>query len=208
MSSSSNGVLPGAPAPRQSRRSVNLALMAAAVELVVTSRAEAETVQVPIAVQAGLLAKVAGFDRNFSARARGKAVVLLAGIPDDAESMRAAMEMKGALSQLDKVGDLQHEDEVVRFSGAAALAELVRARRAAIVYFGPGFGKHVPAVREAFATIDVLTVAAIPEYVAAGIVLGFDLVSGRSKLLVNLAQARRQQVAFPASVLNLMKVYK
>jgi len=47
----------------------------------------------------------------------------------------------------------------------------------------------------------------MPDYVPAGIVLGFDLVSGRPKLLVNIEQAKKQQVSLPASVLKLMKVY-
>jgi hypothetical protein len=55
--------------------------------------------------------------------------------------------------------------------------------------------------------VSLLTVGATPEYVESGIVLGFDLVSGRPKLLINLSQARKQQVDFPASVLRLMKVY-
>ena len=36
----------------------------------------------------------------------------------------------------------------------------------------------------------------------------FDLVSGRSKLLVNLTQARRQNIEFRAEILKLTKVYE
>jgi len=167
----------------------------------------AQSMQVPSAVQAELTVKVAGYDRNFAARAGSKAVILLAAMPDDPESMRAALELKGALSRLPSVGDLPHEEQIVTFSNAAALADNVRARRAAIVYFGPGFTKQIPAIREAFSSLDVLTVGAVPDYVPSGIVLGFDLVSGRPKLLINIPQAHKQHVAFPASVLNLMKVY-
>ena len=45
-----------------------------------------------------------------------------------------------------------------------------------------------------------------PNYVAKGAVLGFELVSGRPKLIINLAQAQRQDVAFRAEVLKLMRV--
>lgn len=174
--------------------------------LMVPARGIAQSMQVPSAVQAELTAKVAGYDRNFATRAGRKAVVLLAAMPNDAESMRAALEMKGALSRLRTVGDLPHEEQIVTFNGAAALAESVRTRKAAIVYLGPGFSRQITAIREAFAALDVLTVGAVPDYVPSGIVLGFDLVSGRPKLLVNIRQARKQHVAFPASVLNLMKV--
>ena len=82
----------------------------------------------------------------------------------------------------------------------------MRARKAAIVYFGPGFDKQMGSIKATFSSLNVLTVGAVPEYVPSGVVLGFNLVSGRPKLLVNLAQAKEQQVVFPASVLNVMKV--
>ncbi|MEO8905160.1 MAG: YfiR family protein [Polyangiaceae bacterium] len=186
------------------RRSFALTLL---MMMLLPARSIAQSMQVPSAVQAELTAKVAGYDRNFSARAGDKAVILLVAMPDDAESMRAALELKGALSRLPSVGDLPHEEQIVTFSNAATLADTVRARKAAIVYFGPGFAKQIPAVRDALSSLDVLTVAAVPDYVPPGIVLGFDLVSGRPKLLINIPQARKQHIAFPASVLNLMKVY-
>lgn len=195
---------------RLSRRSAlgaSLALAAAAAGLSFTRAAGAAAMSVPAAAQAALLSKLVGFDRNFAARAGGKAVILLAAMPEDAESNSAALEMKAALSRTPKVGDLPHEEHIVPFSSAAALADLVRTKRAAVVYFGPGFDKHVPALRDAFSSLNVLSVGAVPNYVPAGIVLGFDLVSGRQKLLIHIVQARKQNVAFPASVLNLMKVY-
>jgi hypothetical protein len=172
-----------------------------------TRNARAQSMAVPPGTQAELLAKLAGFDRNYAARAGNKAVILLVAMPGNSESMRAALEMKAALGRQEKVGDLPHEEQVVTHSSAEALVETVRARRAAIVYFGPGFEKQIPALSSAFSSVNVLTVGANPAYVPAGIVLGFDLVSGRPKLLVHVLQARKQHVSFPASVLNLMKVY-
>ena len=162
---------------------------------------------VPPGTQAELLAKLAGFDRNFAARAGSKAVILLVAMPGNSDSMRAALEMKAALGRQEKVGDLPHEEQIVTLGSAEALVETVRARRAAIVYLGPGFEKQIPALSSAFSSVNVLTVGSNPAYVPAGIVLGFDLVSGRPKLLVHVLQARKQRVSFPASVLNLMKVY-
>lgn len=168
----------------------------------------AQSMPVPTGAQAELLAKLVGFDRNFAARAGGKAVILLVSMSGDSESTKAALEMKAALSRVATVGNLPHEEQLITFSSAAALAELVRAKRAAIVYFGPGFDKQVPAIRDAFSSLDVLSVGALPGYVPAGMVLGFDLVSGRPKLLIHVAQARKQNVSFPGSVLSLMKVHQ
>jgi hypothetical protein len=186
---------------------MTLALALFSLLFSVTRDARASGMAVPPGTQAELLAKLAGFDRNFAARAGSKAVILLVAMPGNSESTRAALEMKAALGRQERVGDLPHEEHIVTHSSTEALVETVRARRAAIVYFGPGFEKQIPALSSAFASVNVLTVGANPAYVPAGVVLGFDLVSGRPKLLVHVLQARKQQVSFPASVLNLMKVY-
>jgi hypothetical protein len=52
----------------------------------------------------------------------------------------------------------------------------------------------------------VLTVASSAQDVENGIVLGFDVISGKPKLVVSLTQARKQNVAFNAAVLKMMKV--
>ncbi|MEO6599670.1 MAG: YfiR/HmsC family protein, partial [Polyangiaceae bacterium] len=169
-----------------------------ALLLLLSTQGGAQSMQVPSAVQAGLMVKVAAYDRNFPERAGRNVVVLLVAMPGKPESMRAAMEMKGTLSALPSVGDLPHEEQIVSFSGASALADLARSRKAAIVYIGPELNGQIGAIRDAFSTIDVLTVAAIPDYVPAGIVLGFDLVSGRPKLLLTIGQARKQHIALPA----------
>lgn len=189
-------------------RLVRAVITAAALVLSLSSPGSAQSMPVPTSAQAELIAKLAGFDRNFAARAGSKAVILLAAMPGDAESMSAALEMKAAFARLPTVGNLPHEEQVVTHTSPAALAELVRSKHAAIVYLGPGFEKQIPAIREALSSLDVLSVGAIPGYVPAGIVLGFDLVSGRPKLLIQVVQARKQNVVFPASVLSLMKVYQ
>ncbi len=189
-----------------SRRKL-LTASAALLGLCLPRSSFAQSMPVPTGAQAELLAKLAGFDRNFAARAGGKAVILLVTMPGQAESAKAALEMKAALSRLPTVGNLPHEELMLNFSNAAALAEQVRAKRAAIVYFGPGFDKQAAAIRDALTSLDVLSVGALPEYVPNGIVLGFDLVSGRPKLLIHVVQARKQNVAFPGSVLSLMKVH-
>ena len=188
---------------RLSRRALGLA----AVALTFSSFAGAGSAQVPFRVQADLIAKVASFDRNFAARAGARALVLVVQMPNDAESGAAAIELKNALSYVPTVGDRPHEEQIVTYSNATALAETVRARKASIIYFAPGFAKELTAIRSSLSNLGLLSVGATQDYVESGIVLGFDLVSGRPKLLVNLSQARKQQVDFPASVLRLMKVY-
>jgi hypothetical protein len=196
----------GIGAPCSRRRA--LALVSALPALLVARKARAEDVAVPPRLQAELLARVAGYDRNLARRAGDLARVLLVIKPGDDESVRVVAQMKTALGELERIGDLPHDEEVVSFGDAAGIASACRARRAAVVFFGPGFDRDLAQLRSALDGVDVLSVSAVADYVPRGIVLGFDLVSGRPKLLVNLTQARRQGIAFRADLLKIMRVYE
>jgi Tat protein translocase TatB subunit len=65
---------------------------------------------------------------------------------------------------------------------------------------------EVAAIGEAFEGGNVLTASASPTIVKKGVVLGFDLVSGRAKLLIDLKQAAKQRVVFGPDILGLMAV--
>jgi hypothetical protein len=169
--------------------------------------ASAAEVAVPLGLQAELLAKVATYDRNFAARAGDKARILILTTTRDPESPHAAAQLSRALGALPSLGGIAHEESIEAYTTPTALAELVRSRKAAVVYLTPGFGElEAGAIARALDGIDVLSVSVSAELIPKGIVLGFDLVSGKSKLVVNLPQARAQHVDFRADVLKIMKV--
>jgi hypothetical protein len=161
---------------------------------------------VPFAKQVELLAKVALYDRNFAARAgaRVRAAVLLKAGNDTSE--RAAGKIVQALSQAG-FGDLGCDATTDRYEGASAVAAACKDRRLCLVYLTPGMTDEAAGIADALDGADVLTVGADPAYVPLRTVLGFDLVSGKPKLLAHLTQARKQNVDFKAEVLKLMKVY-
>jgi hypothetical protein len=183
-------------------------LVGATASLLLPRRAAAESIAVPIRLQAELLAKVVSYDRNFQARTGERVQTLVLQKRGDPESARAAAEMKNALSSISTIGTLPHEEELATYSDAATLAEMCRARKVSILYLAPGFSEQVDTLRETMGDLSLLTVGSVAEYVPNGIVLGFDLVSGRSKLLVNLTQARRQRIEFRSEILRLTKVYE
>jgi len=195
---------------QRGRTILTLAVAAAFCVVVLTPSddAFAEEAPVPEKLQAELIAKIAAYDRSFTARARDRAHVVIIDRPDDADSVRSATHLEAALHELPDVGGLPHDEAVVPWPGAAGIADLLRARHAAIVYFTPGFSADLGGIRAALDGIDVLSVAAIPDYVPQGVVLGFDVISGKPKLLVNLTQARKQHVAFMAEILKMAKVYE
>jgi hypothetical protein len=163
---------------------------------------------VPAELQADLLSKLVGYDRNFPVRAGDVARVLVLVKSDSARSALSAAVIRAALSGLVKLGRVPLKVETTTYEGAAALARRCIAERVALVYVTPGFEADISELRRSLSGVDVLTVAALPEYVPEGIVLGFELQSGKPKILLNLEQAKRQKVDFAASVLKLMKVFR
>jgi hypothetical protein len=182
--------------------------LAIALSMVTTHEVRAEDVGVPERLQTELVAKMSGYDRGFAARAGDRAHVVILEKPDDPESARAAAHLESAFRELHDVGGLPHDEAIVAWQGAAALPGLVRSRHAAIVYVTPGFGADIGDIRSVLDGVDVLSVAVVAEYVPRGIVLGFDLVGGKPKMLVNLGQARKQHVGFMAEVLKLARVFE
>jgi hypothetical protein len=178
------------------------------VVVVLVSRTGAAQALVPAELQAELLSKLMGYDRSFAQRAGDKARILILTKGDNVKSAISAAEMKSAMGQIDRVGGLPHEETVASYDSADALASRIKAERIAAVYLTPGFADDLPQLRAALNGVDVLTAGAIADYVPDGVVLGFDLESGKPKILINLDQAKRQNVNFPADVLRLMKVYR
>ncbi|HUK65942.1 MAG TPA: YfiR/HmsC family protein [Anaeromyxobacteraceae bacterium] len=164
----------------------------------------AEEVSVPVNLQTEMLSMLAGHDRNLPARAGSEVHTLVLTKAND-DSARAAAQFKAAAKPV--VAGLAQVVEVAAYGGAPALAEACKAKHLAIVYLTPGFtAAEATAIGQALEGGNVLTVAANPALVKKGIVLGFDLVSGRAKILVDLTQAAKQRVSFDPEVLGLMAV--
>jgi hypothetical protein len=166
----------------------------------------AEQPEVPIRLQAELLAKVAGYDRNFAERAQATAIVLIAVRQGDPDSERIAAELAAELERRPIIGGVAHREQIVRYENPKALAEACRAQRASIVVLSAGFENEAASIASALARANVLSVSTIASYVERGVVLGFSARSGKPTILINLAQAKQQGVDFRADLLKLAKV--
>jgi hypothetical protein len=168
--------------------------------------AYADDIPVPIDLQATLLAKIVTYDRNLPERAGDRVRTVLVGKSSDPTSMPFVRQMRQALGSIERFGQLAHAEEIIEFTTAAVLAEKCRNEHVSIVYLGPGLHDDIEKIRDALEPLSILTVSANPGDVSRGIVLGFDLVYGKPKLVVHLAQARKQRVDLVAEVLKLMRV--
>jgi YfiR/HmsC-like len=189
---------------RAAAAAVSLGLIA----LAASRTGMAQVSAVPAEIQAELLAKLEGYDRGFAGRAGDTARILLVVKPGSTKSQVSAEEMRGALGRLDRIAGLPHVETIVPYAGAPALAQRCRAEKIAVVYFTAGFDDEIEALRVALTDDNVLSLAAVSDYVPRGIVLGFDLESGKPKILINLEQAKRQGINFSSDVLRLMTVYR
>jgi hypothetical protein len=187
------------------RRFLAVAGLAAALLVIRPSRAQ--SMPVPIAVQADLLVKIAAYDKSFPARAGDRVRVGLVTKRGHVESIRVAGQLKATLGDIGAIGGLPHEELLVEFIGAPALAKACREQHLAIVYLAPGLSDDIDAIRTALDGVSVLSVAAAPEYVQKGVVLGFDVRDAKTKLLLNQGQARKQGVAFRPEIVRLMTVF-
>lgn len=192
--------------PLLSRREFGRILLGGGVLTLLPTEVRADE-QIPVRVQADLLVKVAAYDMALVARS-GERRVLVFTNPDDDDGERTPKRLKSELAAFERIAGRPHTEDLVRYEGPAAVAEACKKRDAAIAYLPPGLDSKIPAIARALSGIQVLTVAARPEYVRAGAVVGFDLVSGKPQLVVHLGQARKQKVDFKPELLRLAKVYR
>jgi hypothetical protein len=103
------------------------------------SLARAEQPSIPLRLQAGLMAKLAGYDRNMRIRAGDRVRVAMLIKPGDADSVRVGVEMSHALGEITEIAGLPHEELSIAYTTAEILPETCTARRIAILYVTPGF---------------------------------------------------------------------
>ncbi len=184
-----------------------LAAVAAARALWPTVAA-AEEAPVPTPLQIKLLVKVAAYDKNLPSRAGQKARVHVVGTDSD-DAQRAVRQALAALGDEKEIAGLPIETSSSKFEGAGVLKKAVAARELAVVYLTPGFtAADAEAIAKELDGTSILTVCANPVLVPKGIVVGFDLVESKPKILVHLTQAKKQKVAFAAELLKLARVYE
>jgi hypothetical protein len=166
----------------------------------------ADTVAVPVPVQVNLSVKLAAFDRALPERADGVCRVFIVTKPGDVQSTKVANEFLANLKSVARIAGLPHEEQLLSYEGPNELVARIRQGKPSIVYLSAGFSGDAATIGNALNGVDVLTIAAEPSAVSRGVAVGFDLVSGQPKLLINLAQARRQNVRLAAAVLQLAVV--
>lgn len=162
--------------------------------------------EVPVRIQVSLLNRVIPFDRKFAIRVHGTLSVVVVVDDHDIDSVRVGAQLLSELTSLDSLGSFEHHATRVTFSSAQALSDECRRLQAGVVYVTPGLREPTIKVAEALQGLKVLSVATLPEQVAQGLVLGSSARSGKPRVLVNLKQAKLQEIDFRADFLRMVEV--
>jgi hypothetical protein len=166
----------------------------------------AEELAVPIRTQVELLSKVVVYDRNFRSRAGNEAKIVILVREGNSESERNALLLEREIDDQSAFGGLPAKTERATYKNAEALAALVRERKPAVVSISTALSAEIPAIAKALSGSNVLTFAVNPTYVGPGSVVGFELEGSKPKLIVNLRQAKQQNVSFAPELLRLARV--
>ena len=186
-------------------RSKALLLVAAAL-LLLALPAKAEDPAVPVQLQVDLTAKLIEYAEAPSPQSCPVVRIGILTKSGSVESAHFAAELKSAFGRIAKIAGLPHEEVSIAWSSATALASEAKRRQLFAVYVAPGLSSEVPAIASALGGTPILTIGAIDSYVPIGAILGFELASGRPKMVLNLDQAKKQGVSFRASVMKLMRI--
>jgi hypothetical protein len=180
--------------------------LAAAVLLAATA-AGAETT-VPLDLQVDLMQRVVRFEHGFAARAGSQvnlAVVVRSG---DANSEKTGAALAKALARVTEMAGKPVVLSTVTYSKAAALKQAAEAKPFHLLYLAPGFEGEMAAIAAAFDGLPVITLSTDGDQVDAGAVMGFELVSAKPRIALNLGQAKRQGLDFSSDLFRLVRVVK
>ncbi len=191
--------------PRITRRAL-LALAGATAALAWDGEALAVDPEVPVRLQIDLLNRVIPYDRNFATRVRGELQIGVLTDISDTEAHRVANQVLNELRGRPMLGNFPQRPSQIAASNVAAIVDECRRRKLGVLYVTPISRLSISALAVALQGLGVMTVAAIPEHVRQGAVLGFAVRSGKPRLLVNLTQAKQQQVSFRADFLRMAEV--
>jgi hypothetical protein len=164
-------------------------------------------ITVPLELQIDLVRKVVHFERGFVERAGAQVKVLVIARVGHSGSERVADQLAEQLAH-SAVAGKPVAPARLGYQSAAALRKLVVDQHVLLMFVAPGLEAEMPGIAAALGGQPVITVGTDGDMVDQGAILGFDLVSARPRISINLGQARKQQLDFNSDLFRLARVVK
>lgn len=171
---------------------------AARVALVLMASATARADEMPVSLQAQLLQKTVTYITSLTPGPDGavKVLVLFTG-------PTAARGSEGMATALNQLGQLGKYKAVAKLAPAASVKVAIELEKPQLIWVPPELDeKGVDQVLAACGQRPIVTVSGNAAQVKQGIILGFDVVEAKPRILVHLKQARVQNVVFISGLLT------
>lgn len=170
-----------------------IARLLIAALLLVGSSAAAE--DLPVNIQVQLLSKMSTYIPNMQPPA-GTPIKILVVHPGTAPT-RGAQALVNAIKQAGKFGTFDTETKLHGYVDAAQLKSAHAAEKPQIIYLASEVDeKAAREIVDAAAGTKSVTISSVSEHPKLGVMLGFSLLEARPRVLVNLKQARKENVEF------------
>lgn len=163
--------------------------------------------ELPAPLLVRLIHKTITFDKNFPARSQQRPRILVVHRANDDGAIGRARVLAHDLAEPNEFGRT-FPVELMSYSGRDALLAALRERSASTIVFVGGLEAEMPSIATALVAKDTLTFGTNGTLAERGAVVGFDVVAGKPKLVVNVTSAQAQNVAFRAELLNLARIIR
>jgi hypothetical protein len=154
--------------------------------------------ELPLSLQVQLLQKTATYITNLQPSDNGAVKVLV--LYPGAQVTRGASALASGLNQAGTVGRFKVE---ARAESVTNLKAELASDKPQMIWLAPELDeKSVQSVIEQCEGSGIVTVSPVAAHVKLGVILGFDLIEAKPRILVNLKQARAQDVIFFSGLLT------
>lgn len=181
---------------------VLIALAMVSCTLLAQAAAQAQEMEVPVALQVPLFLKVLTFDRQRPQNDESEIVFGIAyqsGFRSSAqarnmvaEAVRSVARVRIVLINLDR----------------ESLESILRNHKVQLLYVAPLRAMSPAAVAGVAAANHALTVTGVPQYVEQGVAVGLRLQGERPRIMVNLTASKLCGADFTSELLKLAEVYQ
>jgi hypothetical protein len=182
------------------------ALIGAAVLIMAAVPIQAEDTGVPIALQVELLSRLLWYERGLQHSLQKELRAVIIEKARDPASGLAAAQLAAQLEQAKALGGKRVIQRRVIFESPEQVGRVVQEQRPYLAYLTPGLAPVAAELSRVLAAHGVLSVSTQGADTGRGVVLGFELESGKPRILLNLVQARAQKLDFSAQLLRVVRV--
>jgi len=178
------------------------------VLLISRSIVASQDLEVPVELQFSLLTKILSYDRNIHSRS-GNEVVL--GIIYQSK-YRTSLDVHDDLMKTISESTIREIEGIplravsIDLSIEPDLESDLRSRGVNLVYIAPLRAVDLNAIKTLCRSKQVVTVASVPEYVEAGLAIGFGLKGEKPEIMINLPAAKAEGADFNSQLLKLARV--